>query len=98
MIHPVGAELFHVGGRTDRHKAIIASLDLVNAPKHRGSSPCHILPRLGGRIILGCYLTFRVTKAANYNNLLRTFRVATPLSIMHFNIIHQSRVTVMNII
>jgi len=84
-------------GRTD--KAIVASLDLVNAPKHRDPSPCHnSLPRLGGRIILGCHLTFRVTTVASYSNLLRTFGVSTPLSIMHFNIIHQSRVTVMIII
>ena len=41
MIYPVGAELFHVDGRTDRYKAIMASLDPVNAPKHRGPSPCH---------------------------------------------------------
>ena len=55
------------------------------------------LPRPGGRIILDCHLTCRMTTAASYSNLLRTFGVSTPRSIMHFNIIHQSRVTVMNI-
>jgi hypothetical protein len=39
--YSAGAELFRVDGRTDRHKAIMASLDLVNAPKRRDPSPCH---------------------------------------------------------
>jgi len=33
-IRPVGAELFHVGGRTDMTKLTVAFRNFVNAPKN----------------------------------------------------------------
>ena len=36
--HPVGAELFHVGGWTDRHDATKSFHNFVNAPKRVSSS------------------------------------------------------------
>jgi hypothetical protein len=35
-IRPVGAELFHADGQTDRTKLIVAFLNSVNAPKNEG--------------------------------------------------------------
>ena len=35
-IHPVGAELFHADGQTDRTKLIVAFLNSSNAPKNEG--------------------------------------------------------------